>query len=231
MAMAKTMHVRSARAKREVRARATRSLPTMPSIPTMPQFAMPQFQMPELPWQKGPKREDKVVDELLELVEGSDAGANMSDAKRAEVQELVEKLAGRGEKRPARSKLLEAEYDVVYTDNAIAAGGPFRTAPGRAIFWTDAITQVIEGGKLHNRVDFHLLGLVPGAVTLDAEVDVLADDRLRARFGRPQLQLAGKVFEIGKESATEQEVLYLDERIRVSRGLSARASLLVFKKL
>ena len=56
----------------------------------MPQFAMPQFQMPELPWQKGPKREDKVVDELLELVEGSDAGANMSDAKRAEVQELVE---------------------------------------------------------------------------------------------------------------------------------------------
>lgn len=193
---------------------------------------MPQFPVfPALPWQKNDRRDDELVDSLLELVEGSDCGADMSLEKRSQVVDAVEKLVGGGVKKPARSKLLEARYDVVYTDNAVAAGGPFRTAPGRAIFWTDAITQVIEEGNLFNRVDFHLLGLVPGAVTLDAQVDILSDDRLRARFDRPKLELAGKTFEFGKESATEQEVLYLDERIRISRGLSSKASLLIFKKI
>jgi len=178
--------------------------------------------------------------------EGTDRGADATPAQRAEVERLVAALVeigseGASAPSPAESPLLNSSYRVAYTDNANAAGGPFRSPLGRWLLPTSEVGQTISPGVLENRVTFGFRfdADISGSVELDASLEPLSESTFRANFGLPVVtfrrestgeSLWGTPKTIGKASATEQEVLYLDDRIRISRGLSKRASLLVFEK-
>lgn len=76
----------------------------------------------------------ELVDQLLELSERTAGGINASPARRDEIAEVVEELEAFCPKAPLRSPLLYGDYEVLYTSKPLAAGGPYRSLPGRIVF-------------------------------------------------------------------------------------------------
>lgn len=85
-----------------------------------------------------------LVNELLQSVEGTDGGLKASQARREQIAQLVDELEGCCPRNPLRSPLLFGEYEVLYASKPQAAGGPFRSPIGRAVFPGQRAVQLIE---------------------------------------------------------------------------------------
>ncbi|KAF8069498.1 PAP8 [Scenedesmus sp. PABB004] len=163
----------------------------------------------------------RLVDRVLELVEGSDGGIALSPDQRAAVDALLDELeaAGRSQTRPLDSPLLWGNYNVAYTSTSRApaergqpAGGRFRGALGRALFRTTGVFQsVLAPDVAVNKVGFRLFGLLPGSVGLRGRLVPVAageahgpggvagdGDTVRVFFEPPVLQLGGLHVRIGE---------------------------------
>lgn len=107
------------------------------------------------------------VDELLELVEGTDFGARMEPEDRERANELIDQLCKRGQKRPLDDPRAFGVFEVAYTTSPTSAGGPFRGETARRFLPTTALWQVTESlDRVGNIVEFSLLGVIPGQVCL-----------------------------------------------------------------
>lgn len=110
---------------------------------------------------------------------------------------------------------------------AKAAGGPFRSPPGRVLFpATDLSQNLSPPDNLRNQVDFRFLGLMEGAVSLQGRFEPIGTDEIQINFQRPQLRIGSWSSLIGPESQTQIRLVYLDERVRLGRG--RRGALFVF---
>jgi hypothetical protein len=157
-----------------------------------------------------------------------------------------------------------ADYRVSYTSSPQAAGGRFRSGLGRALFRTHALYQNVVPGAdasaapiVVNRVEFALLGGIPGAVGLSGPLraveplrvapkdGVVAGEGLDAAlpttgvrtfqgavevaFAPPFLEVAGSRVTLGGASTVRLATTYLDERLRIGRG--GFGSLFVFERM
>ena len=67
------------------------------------------------------QRAEELVEELVDVCKGTDAGAKASTAKREQIAELVDELQQYCMKNPLKSKLLWGEYEVCSTPHAKSA--------------------------------------------------------------------------------------------------------------
>lgn len=132
-----------------------------------------------------------------------------------------------------------------------AAGGRFRTGLGKFLWRTTGLYQaVLRPDIVVNKLEFRLLGLLPGYVGLRGRLSPeQADPRtVRVAFETPVISLLGLVLRIGPPSfvvlrCVRRGVLclcqasrhvyvcsttYLDERVRLGKG--GRGTLFVFKR-
>lgn len=105
----------------------------------------------------------------------------MSEAESAEVDGLLddlERVGAEQQPRPLQNPLLFGNYNVAYTstrrtpsEQGQPAGGRFRGTVGRALFRTAGLFQsVMQPDIATNKVQFNLLGCIPGFVGLRGKV-------------------------------------------------------------
>jgi hypothetical protein len=170
----------------------------------------------------------------------------------------------RAQRDPREEPTLVSDYRVSYTSSPQAAGGRFRSGLGRALFRTHALYQNVVPGAdasaapvVVNRVEFALLGGIPGAVGLSGPLraveplrvapkdGVVAGEGLDAAlpttgvrtfqgavevaFAPPFLEVAGSRVTLGGASTVRLATTYLDERLRIGRG--GFGSLFVFERM
>jgi hypothetical protein len=76
---------------------------------------------------------------------------------------------------------------VAYCSNPTAPGGPFRSGPGRAVFWDQRLRQRLEKPNLLvNSVQFKGLGLIPGVTEQLGEVKILDGKQYQVSAGNPR---------------------------------------------
>jgi len=172
-----------------------------------------------------------IVDELLELTAGTDAGAadRTTTDQRQRIAQLASSLKRYRMRNPARSPLLWGSYEVSYCSNPNAAGGPvLRSGPGRAFAKSQRPTQQLvesadgkEGSsKIRNKVEFSAFGVLP---TTSASQE------------GPLTVTGGDSYRVVLEKATRDfEILYLDDRVRVVEFVPSDGrdrQLFVFKRI
>jgi hypothetical protein len=166
---------------------------------------------------KKPARTAELVDELLELTRGTEAGLKASTSRKEQIEELVDELSGYCMRSPLRSDLIFGEWEVVYASKPTTAGGPFRSPIGRAVFPGQRATQVIaEPNVCINEVSYKALGFVPGSARQEGEIEPINGTTFQITFPG---QVGTKAGAVGGPPTRLIEVAYLDERIRVAKAL------------
>jgi chemotaxis protein histidine kinase CheA len=163
---------------------------------------------------KKPARTAELVDQLLDLTRGTEAGLKASASRKEEIEELVDELSEYCMRSPLRSDLIFGEWEVVYASKPQTAGGPFRSPIGRAVFPGQRATQVIaEPNVCINEVSYKALGFVPGSARQEGEIEPVDETTFQITFPG----------QVGKKTGGPPtrliEVAYLDERIRVAKAL------------
>lgn len=184
-------------------------------------------------------RAKKLVRTVLQEVEGTDGGLDISSEKRKTVDALLEELEEIGKTqtpRPLDNPLLFGNYEVSYVStgrkqDGAPAGGNFRQGIGRLIFQTRGVYQsVLAPDIVVNKVAFALLGFIRGAVGLRGTVEDYGSGRDTAKvlFEQPSISFGSLHFRIGPESDVVLTTTYLDENVRLGKG--SLGSLFVFKR-
>mmetsp|Transcript_428 Transcript_428/g.1187 ORF Transcript_428/g.1187 Transcript_428/m.1187 type:complete len:377 (+) Transcript_428:16-1146(+) len=188
---------------------------------------------------------DELVTELLNSIDGTDAGQAASIEEREYIDSIIEELEEVGklqQPRPSENPLLFGNYEVGYVSGGAKqrgnpAGGRFRGAIGRAFFKTSGLYQnVIAADPLPlvvNKVAFLLFGFLRGFIALKGTAEVVTDlgdgtDTLRAKFDQPRFMLGSWLLGYGPSSSVVLSTTYLDERIRLGKG--GFGSLFVFTR-
>ncbi|GLC43911.1 hypothetical protein PLESTB_000922200 [Pleodorina starrii] len=183
----------------------------------------------------------RIVDEVLDLIKGTDSGLQISRETRTRVDSLLdrlEELGGAQQPRPLDNPLLWGNYNVAYTsvgrsqERGEPAGGRFRGRIGRALFRTAGLFQsVLQPDIATNKVEFRLFGFLPGHVGLRGRVLPQGErgDTVQVLFEPPVLSVANSLhLRIGQPSSVVLTTTYLDERVRLGKG--SRGSLFVFTR-
>jgi len=184
-------------------------------------------------------RASELVDRLLQEIENTDGGSNISPEKREVVHAMLEELEEIGKTqmpRPLDDPLLFGNCEVSYAatgrkQDGAPAGGTFRDGIGKAIFFTRGVYQaVLPPDIVVNKVAFSLLGVIDGAVGLRGAVQEYGKGRDTAKilFERPCINFGNLHFRIGPVSDVVLTTTYMDERVRLGKG--SRGSLFVFKR-
>lgn len=203
----------------------------------------------------------------------TDFGDNLRPEQRLAIDDALCTLeaAGKQQGSPLANPLIFGNFEVSYTstqDNSprmtllplarfatlsdhitTAAGGRFRSGLGKLLYKTTGLYQaVLRPDLVVNKLEFRLLGLLPGYVGLRGRLTPeTADPRtVRVAFETPVISLLGLVLRIGPPSfvvlrcargwgfvwirfrTTQRSTTYLDERIRLGKG--GRGTLFVFKR-
>jgi PAP_fibrillin len=163
---------------------------------------------------KKPARTAELVDELLQLTQGTEAGLKTSGDRKQEIEGLVNELSEYCMRSPLRSDLIFGEWEVVYASKPQTAGGPFRSPIGRTVFPGQRATQIIaEPNVCINEVSYKALGFVPGSARQEGEIEPINETTFQITFPG----------QVGKKTGGPPtrliEVAYLDERIRVAKAL------------
>lgn len=91
-------------------------------------------------WQNR-RRKTELVDRLFSLCEGTDGGARASKATVDEIEGIIQTLEDEfGCNNALKDSNVFGSFEVAYTSNPTAAGGPFRSQLGRAIFKTGRLS-------------------------------------------------------------------------------------------
>uniref|UniRef100_A0A7S1NG46 Plastid lipid-associated protein/fibrillin conserved domain-containing protein n=1 Tax=Eutreptiella gymnastica TaxID=73025 RepID=A0A7S1NG46_9EUGL len=186
------------------------------------------------------------VDMILQKIQGSDSGANLSSDQKKEVDGMIEQLE-KGyqavELRPIDDPAIMGNYRVSYVSTGSGqvgnpAGGRWRGAFGKAIFRTTGLYQnLFTPNGVVNIVGFNFLSFLKGLVVLKGTFTPIKDkpDFVRADFEKPRLclrlfgsTLFSVAFDIGPTSAVELDCAYIDDRVRLGRG--SRGSRFVFER-
>jgi len=166
---------------------------------------------------KKPARTAELVEELLELTRGTEAGIKASSRRKEQIEDIVDKLSAYCMRSPLRSDLIFGEWEVVYASKPTTAGGPFRSPIGRAIFLGQRATQVIaEPNICINEVSYKALGFVPGSARQEGEIEPINGTTFQITFPG---QVGKKDGAVGGPPTRLIEVAYLDDRIRVAKAL------------
>ncbi|PRW59283.1 putative plastid-lipid-associated chloroplastic isoform A [Chlorella sorokiniana] len=171
----------------------------------------------------GPGKAQELVDQLLELSSRTDGGLNASPAKRQQIEELVDELEAFCPRNPLRSPLLYGDYEVTYTSKPQAAGGPYRSLPGRIVFPGQRPTQSIQPPNvLVNEVAYKTLGFLPGSVRQEGEITPINSDTFELVFNKGGKRII--------------QIVYLDDRVRVARSIpdedaGTEGAIFVFRRL
>ncbi len=180
----------------------------------------------------------QLVDKLLESVKKIDGGPLTSKAKKAELDELINRIIAIGDNSGEdylSNPLIFGQYSVAYTGGGrgnSAAGGAFRSALGRLFFVPrGAFQHIFQPDVAVNLVAFRLFGFISGVVGLYgafSTVDDMGKGGLRVRFRRPRIRIGPWTYQFSNESEVKLRVAYLDERVRIAVG--GRGSLFVFTR-
>ncbi|KAG2450565.1 hypothetical protein HYH02_005066 [Chlamydomonas schloesseri] len=163
-------------------------------------------------------RAKPLVEQLIAITSGTDAGAKASAAQKEEIAALVTELSRYCIKNPLKSDLLFGEWKVLFASKATAVGGPLRAGAGPAVFAGQNAKQILEApNKLVNEVQYKTLGFLPGysrqygtiePVSGDTFILNITEGEIMAGLGGP----ARKTFDIQRKI----QILYLDDEIRVA---------------
>lgn len=160
-----------------------------------------------------------LVKDLLRIASETNSGANASQGQRQDIKNLAEQLqeAG-GVENPVYNDLTWGDYEVTYSSNPRAAGGPIlRSPPGQIIFSNQQLRQTLNPPEtLINSVSFKCLGLFPGNAKQPAVIQPLTGNTYKITLEPARIY----GIKLGPESTERTfEVLYLDERVRVVQFL------------
>jgi hypothetical protein len=187
-----------------------------------------------------------LVDELLQLIDNTDSGENISSEHRLRANDIVRALHTIGsaqELRPLKNPQIWGNYNVAYVSAGNAqpgapAGGRFRSGIGKILFRTTRLCQsVLQPDLVTNKIEALLFGFLPIAVGLRGylvsipkqEGGVNTQDTVKVFFDPPELTLPGGInTRIGPPSSVVLTTTYLDDRVRL--GLGSRGSLFVFTR-
>lgn len=173
---------------------------------------------------------DQLVDTLLFFVRDTDRGARVTSSEREAIDTLIDQLCDSVADKPLTSDLrLFDDYAVVYSVNSSkqktpAVGGLFRTWIGKLIFGTRGLFEnLVSPNIVVNLLCFRFLGFIRGNIALRGKMIFAPDgpekpNDLRFEFARPRLRIGPAVFEYGPCPRIGSELLYLDDRIRITVG-------------
>ncbi|KAG7667658.1 hypothetical protein Ndes2526B_g01958 [Nannochloris sp. 'desiccata'] len=187
-----------------------------------------------------------LVDELLQLIDNTDSGDNISNERRIRANDIIRQLQTIGaaqEPRPLNNPLIWGNFNVAYTSQGNAqsgapAGGRFRSGIGKILFRTTRLCQsVLQPDLVTNKIEALLFGFLPIAVGLrgylvsipQQEGGPNKQDCVKVFFDPPELTLPGGInTRIGPPSSVVLTTTFLNERVRL--GLGSRGSLFVFTR-
>ncbi|GIL44491.1 hypothetical protein Vafri_1944 [Volvox africanus] len=166
-------------------------------------------------------RAKPLVERLIGLTSGTDAGAKASPSQKEEIAALITELSRYCMKNPLKSDLLFGEWKVLFSSKPTAVGGQLRSGPGTAIFPGQSAKQILEApNKIVNSVEYKTLGFLPGfslqngtiePISADTFILNLTDIEISTGFGGP----TKKTLDIKRRI----KILYLDDEIRVAQFL------------
>ncbi|GLC33002.1 hypothetical protein PLESTB_000381600 [Pleodorina starrii] len=166
-------------------------------------------------------RAKPLVEQLIGLTSGTDAGAKASPAQKEEIAEVITELSRYCIKNPLKSDFLFGEWKVLFSSKPTAVGGPLRSGAGPAVFSGQSAKQIIEApNKIVNNVTYKTLGFLPGfsrqygtiePVSADTFILNITDGEISAGLGGP----IKKTFNIKRTI----KILYLDDELRVAQFL------------
>ncbi|EFJ43883.1 hypothetical protein VOLCADRAFT_106656 [Volvox carteri f. nagariensis] len=167
-------------------------------------------------------RAKPLVERLIALTRGTDAGAKASPALKEEIADVITELSRYCVKNPLKSDLLFGEWKVLFSSKASAVGGPpLRSGVGPAVFPAQDAKQILEApNKLINSVEYKTLGFLPGfsrqyatfePISADTYLLNITDGEISAGLGGP----IKKTFDIQRKI----KILYLDDKVRVAQFL------------
>ncbi|KAG2440887.1 hypothetical protein HXX76_003741 [Chlamydomonas incerta] len=163
-------------------------------------------------------RAKPLVEQLIAITSGTDAGSKASAAQKEEIAALVTELSRYCIKNPLKSDLLFGEWKVLFASKATAVGGPLRSGAGPAVFSGQNAKQILEApNKLVNEVQYKTLGFLPGYSRQYGTIEPVSGDTfiLNITEGEIMAGLGGpvkKAFDIQRKI----QILYLDDEIRVA---------------
>lgn len=164
-------------------------------------------------------RAAELVEEVIALCQGTDAGLKASPPKKEAIAAAVAELSQYSIKAPLKSPLLFGEWKVLYASKPSAVGGPLRSAVGTTVFPGQNARQVIEApNSLVNVVQYKTLGILPGTSRQYGEINPISPDTFVLNITRGEIK-AGIGGTVEKEFNIQRriQISYLDERLRVAR--------------
>lgn len=182
----------------------------------------------------------ELVEELLTLCQGTDAGINAELEKRTRIENIISQIARFNSSESfLDDPTIFDNYFVTYSrsrQSSEPAGGLYRSKIGRLIFKTRALFQhVIQPGIVVNAVSFRFLGIIPGIVVLRGKLTALAKlepgvgkNAAAIDFDRPFLRIGPALFQFGPKSRVRLSIVHLDDHVRI--GIGRRGTLLVFTR-
>ncbi|GFR47215.1 hypothetical protein Agub_g8896 [Astrephomene gubernaculifera] len=163
-------------------------------------------------------RAKPLVEQLVSLTAGSDAGAKCSPEQKEEIAAVVTELSRYCIKNPVKSELLFGEWKVLFSSKPTAVGGPLRTAPGQVVFPAQNAKQIVEApNKVTNLVEYKTLGFLPGFNRQFGELEPLSGDTFLLNISSGEI-MPGVGGPIKKDFNIQRKIkiLYLDEDVRVT---------------
>eukprot|EP00887_Chlorella_sp_A99_P000984 scaffold5.g984.t1 len=157
-------------------------------------------------------RAQEIVADLLELTAGTNGGRDASPALRQEVEALVEELEGYCPRSPVRSPLLFGDFEVLYVSTPQNVG--LDTFVGRTVFpGQRRVQSLAPPNAFVTEISYKTLGFLPGAKRYEGTFEPL--DARTIQIALPELDAKSK----GAPPRFVAQIAYLDERIRVVRGV------------
>ncbi|KXZ56152.1 hypothetical protein GPECTOR_1g13 [Gonium pectorale] len=191
-------------------------------------------------------RAKPLVEQLIALTSGTDAGAKATADQKEEIAALVTELSRYCMKNPLKSDLLFGEWkaswrggwqaafgeagadplhslvirprQVLFASKATAVSGPLRSGAGQAVFPGQKARQILEApNKLINLVEYKTLGFLPGSSRQFGEIQPISPDTFILNITSGELS-TGLGGPQKKEFNIQRKIkiLYLDEDIRVA---------------
>lgn len=170
----------------------------------------------------------EIVEELLTV--SRRAGGNPRQAVKEEIEELATQLRKYRGRAPTRDPLFYGDYEVVFTSNPNATGGPLLTsAPGKIFFAGQKPRQsLLQEGLLVNTVEYKTLGILPGTVRQEGTLSIVNGNTY-------EVFLESRAVNRGEPIKRRFEVVYLDERVRVVQFIpeeeDRETSLFIFERI
>lgn len=173
--------------------------------------------------------QNRLIDALLQEVEGSNRGAESSKSERENVINIIEQLLASSGPPPTLTdpRLFDC-FSVLYSvtpqssqQKSPAVGGFLRSPLGRFVFRTTGLYQhLILPNIAVNLVCFRFLGLIDGMVSLYGTVSPVGSESryLLVTFESPRARIGPAVFQYGPVSSVSLDFCYVDDRIRIGRG-------------